>query len=140
MNKNNIRWMQRSDIDDIQSIRESCGVTTDLIKQLHSPSFILKVLTTDKNEVSGYIRYKNCRDCVKIMELAVDVKFRRKGVASKLINSLISKVDFSRKTIKIMVPEEMLPMQCLLKKLGFKAVGIKGIKYYFILEKQSNTQ
>ncbi len=132
---NTIRWMKRSDIDEVQNIREICGVSTDLIKHLSSPSFILKVATTEEDEVSGYIRYKNCRDSVKIMELAVEPKFRRKGIAFDLISSLISKVDFSRKSIKIMVPEEMLPMQCLLKKLGFQAVGInnkRGTKYYFV--------
>lgn len=120
---NNIRWMTRSDLEEVYGIKKACMSGGDLSKHLSSPSFILKVAERE-GRVAGFVRYKSCKKTIKIAEIAVSAEFRRMGVATDLINS-ISRND---KKIEIVVPDSLLEMHCMLKKLGFLAVGIDNSK------------
>lgn len=134
----NIRWMIRSDMDNVAEIRTECMSEGDLFKHINSPSFILKVFEVDGKAV-GFIRYKNCKKSIKIMELAVSSEFRRKGVATELVRSILAKTDLTRKTVESMVPEELLDMQCMYRKLGFVAKIIRSkngnTRYNFVIGK-----
>lgn len=133
-----VRWMDRSDTEDVSSIRSDCGMSNDLLKVLSCPKYIVKVAELD-GSVVGYLGYQNCRGCTKIKEIGVSKNFRRKGVASGLLNLLISNTDLESKMLEALVPEGSLATQLLLKKMGFVATEIKGSKYKFVLKCQKES-
>jgi ribosomal protein S18 acetylase RimI-like enzyme len=133
-----VRWMDRSDTEDVTSIRSDCGMSKDLLKVLSCPKYIIKVAELD-GSVVGYLSYQNCRGRTKINEVGVSKDFRRMGVASDLLNSLISKTDLESKSVEALVPEYSLATQLLLKKMGFVATDIKGSKYKFVLKCQKES-
>lgn len=134
-----VRWMLKSDIETVSVIREECSLgSRDFMKVLASPSCILKVAELD-GRVAGFVSYKNGRKKIKILEFATTPESRRKGVACKLIRSIVSKAsESSNKKIEVTIPECNLEAQMLLKKCGFKASKIvrssAGNFYAFMVE------
>lgn len=138
-----IRWMFRSDTDVVSEMREKCmdGLARDFNKVLSSPSCILKVAVVD-GKVSGFINYKNEKKRIKILELVVLPRYRRRGVASELLALLIHKAS-SSKSIEALVSEQNLEAQLFLKKCGLKASKIihskNGPFYKFVMKCQKES-
>jgi len=132
-----IRWMFRSDVDMVEQMRRSCFSESrrDLERVLTSPACILKVAEIE-GRVAGFINYKNSKRKIKIVEFAVLPEFRRMGIASDLIRSLLSKASESSKYVEALVPERNLEAQMLLKKCGLKAsIAKDASSYRFVSEK-----
>lgn len=137
-----IRWMRRADTETVLDIRSECDVgSKDLLKVLSSPSYILKVAEME-GQVSGFVIYKNGKKKIKILELAVSPLFRRRGVASELINSLLLKASEASKFVEILVPEDNLVIHLLLRKCGLRACeitrSVSGCSYKFSTEPQNS--
>lgn len=138
-----IRWMRRSDTDNVSKIRECCAMGADLFRMLESPRCIIKVAEVE-GEVAGFISYRNGRKVIKISEIAVAPGFRRRGIAKDLVRSVLSKIESSPdKRVEALVSDRLLECHILFRDLGFRAVKIvnseDGSNYKFVKcqEKQS---
>lgn len=78
-------------------------------------------------EVVGYIVFSKILDEVHLENIAVDERWRRKGIGSKLLEFLIEKNKES--SIFLEVRPSNTPAINLYKKYGFKKIGIRK-KYY----------
>ena len=76
--------------------------------------------------IKGFIIANRLYENNEILLVYVDEKYRKKGIASKLINSLDNK---KGNNILLEVSVENKPAICLYKKLGFDTIDIRK-KYY----------
>ena len=83
-----------------------------------------------EDEVVGFAGLKIVLDVADIMNIAVKDDYRRQGIATLLLNTLLNyckKNDI--KTINLEVNEENFSAIALYKKLGFTECGLRK-KYY----------
>ncbi len=78
-------------------------------------------------EVVGYIVFSKILDEVHLENIAVDERWRRKGIGSKLLEFLIQRSKES--SIFLEVRPSNIPAINLYKKYGFREIGIRK-KYY----------
>jgi ribosomal-protein-alanine N-acetyltransferase len=81
-------------------------------------------------EVVGYIVFSKILDEVHLENIAVDERWRRKGIGSKLLEFLIQRSKES--SIFLEVRPSNIPAINLYKKYGFREIGIR--KNYYVNE------
>lgn len=89
------------------------------------------LVATDGDVVAGYIGAQSVMDMADVMNVAVDPRYRRQGIAECLINELISML--CHKGVNALLLEvrvSNLPAISLYEKLGFCQVGRRP-NYYF---------
>lgn len=124
----NIRWMIRRDMSEVLEIENECfefaWTEADFIECLQKRNCIGMV--AEQNEkVLGYMIYELHKNHLEILNFAVASEHRLSGVGRKMIDKLIKKLSFQRRTmIKLAVRETNLSAQLFFKKLNFKAVSI----------------
>ncbi|MCD9470814.1 GNAT family N-acetyltransferase [Photobacterium phosphoreum] len=69
------------------------------------------------NKIIGLVIFYDNQDIAQITLVAVDPKYRGKGIASKIINSVLNEIN---KSTRIITWESNVRAICLYKKLGFK--------------------
>jgi ribosomal-protein-alanine N-acetyltransferase len=130
-----IRWMNRSDLNSVRKIQNSCDspMSREQLKSFVSKSTcICNVAEVDGNIV-GYVLYEITSSEIYIINFAVHAEFRRQGIARGLISGLVAKLSERRTLITVSVPDSALPAQLLLRELGFKAVAVDGSEYKFLI-------
>lgn len=117
-----LRWMQPEDVDQV--VNFCCDLSTEFIDQfLCLPNSVCNVILID-NKVVGFVFYQIKKFKIIVSYIAVEKKFRRKKLASELLNNVILKLNKRRKKIIAEISEYNLHAQLLFKKLGFKACEI----------------
>lgn len=81
----------------------------------------------DDDKVLGYLEIRLVDGVVDIMSLFVNEEDRRKGIATKLMNEMISNENYSR--IMLEVNENNNNAIRLYNKLGFKEISLRE-RYY----------
>lgn len=117
-----LRWMRLSDVDRIVEICPNTSLEI-IEKFLSKPKNICSVICAQE-KVVGFILYGITKSNISLHYLAVDECFKRKKIASNMIENIISKLNKNRNYIKAKVSEYNLPMQLLLKTMGFSVVKI----------------
>ena len=129
-----MRWMKRSDLAEVSRIQEEDEASLGRLATL--PRYVSKVAEID-GRVAGSIFYQLGRKKISIVRLAVDLRFRRTGVGSGLISSVVSKLSAERSLLEAVVCEYNLPAQLFLKSNGLRAVetveDAGGCWYRFVL-------
>jgi ribosomal-protein-alanine N-acetyltransferase len=104
-----------------------------LLSALKNQNFYGLKVISDKNseEVLGYIHYSLSVDSMDINSVFVFPRFRRKGVAEKLLSAAINTAkEKNLDKIFLEVRETNAPAIKLYQKAGFNKVGTRK-KYYF---------
>jgi GNAT superfamily N-acetyltransferase len=84
----------------------------------------------------GFCIYNlNNKECYEIKHLVVEKHLRRMGIGTALINRMKDKLNDRRYILSYAVPEDNLPFQLFLKKMGFKARVVRSDLYIFEYEK-----
>lgn len=128
-----IRKWQDKDNLKVSQIEEDCFKdfwTYQMIEDAFKSPTFLGYVAEEKGEVVGYIALTYCLDEGEINLIAVDKNFRRKNIATTLMN-------FATKELKNLGVEKLflevrrsnLGAQSLYEKLGFTFVGVRT-KYY----------
>lgn len=126
-----LRGAVREDISRIYEIEKlsfSCpwsekAVRDSVEESLENSSVIVKIWETE--EIEGFVIYSLVCGEGEIYDIAVDPKFRRRGVGEKLLEETLK--DCERAFLE--VRESNLPAIGLYEKMGFKGGGLRK-KYY----------
>ncbi len=123
--------IEKSSLDDLQDI---VRIESESFKDPWPESIIIKDILNDnlfvakvKGKVIGYISIEKILDEVHIQNIAVDKKFRRKGIGSLLIRFAIDSNPGC--SFFLEVRRSNSPAISLYKKFGFHEVGIRK-NYY----------
>lgn len=111
-----------TDFDDFWSSE----ILANEIKKLNSKYIVAKI----EDEIVGFAGINYNYDYVEIMNIVCRKNYRRKGIASVLLEKLIlNSKEFNVSKIGLEVSEENIPAIKLYEKIGFKEVGRRK-KYY----------
>jgi ribosomal-protein-alanine N-acetyltransferase len=92
----------------------------------HSHNFLAAIDLHEKKKVVGYICCWIVEDEIHILNLASHPDFRRKGIATTLLNALFNTVEGKKITlITLEVRRFNTPAYRLYKKLGFEVKGVR---------------
>lgn len=99
----------------------------EFLKSLSNTTMTCLVVVQGK-KVIGYIIFQLKANLLEVLNIAVDPKCRRLGIATTLINKVKSELNTIIQDVMISVVETNLAMQLFLRSQGFKAIGMnKGV-------------
>lgn len=128
-----IRKWQDKDNLKVSQIEEDCFKdfwTYQMIEDAFKSPTFLGYVAEEEGEVVGYIALTYCLDEGEINLIAVDKNFRRKNIATALMNFATSELkNLGVEKLFLEVRRSNLGAQALYEKLGFTFVGVRT-KYY----------
>lgn len=128
-----VRWMLiKSDIKDIVEIERLSYSTPwtaeDFSHCLNRHNFV-GVVAEINHRVVGFLICEMHKKTIRLVNLAVHPKFKRKGVASQLVDDMVQKLSSGRyERIMAEIRETNLPAQLFFRSKNFRAYSIeKGL-------------
>jgi ribosomal-protein-alanine N-acetyltransferase len=133
-----IRWMIRRDMPEVlQTERESfefAWTEEDFLRRLRQSNYI-GMVAEQGEKVVGFMTYEIYKTRLEVINFAVGAPYRRRGVGSRMVAKLISKLSSHRRYgITVSVRETNLPAQMFFKACGFRAVEVVRAFYDDSLE------
>lgn len=122
-----IRWMEQEDLEKIVQIQKEIEPEyTELqVRKFAKKKSSICAVAEFEDQIVGFVFYEiKGVSKIKIQQLSVKSDFRKNGVGTFLIDSLISKLNHRRNKIEIEISEYNLVAQLFLKKNNFKVVEI----------------
>lgn len=139
-----VRWSLKRDLADMiriaswSDLARFCWAESDFMAVLSRHDTIAMVAECDE-AVVGFVVYELNPDHLAILNMGVDLPFRRRGVGSAIITCLADKLNHQRRrSLRITVPEPLLRLQLLLKQHGFVAVACEPNGYLMRLDKRGD--
>ncbi len=118
-----IRWMIRRDMPQILEIEKSSFEfpwNEDEFMHCLRMRNCIGMVAEINEDVAGYMVYEIKRREIELLSFAVHPKYRRNGVGRTIIERLIAKLDYQRRSrIVVEVRERNLPAQLFLRGMGF---------------------
>lgn len=126
--KAHVRWMIRRDLDEVLHIERNSfpnpWTNEDFVHHLRQRDEIGMVAEYE-DAVIGFMVYQLGKTKLHVFDFAVDPIYRRHGIGSQLIDTLIRKLSRQRRQrVTFDVRDSNLPMQLFLRSQGFKAVNV----------------
>lgn len=136
-----IREMNINDLESVLDIENECFrepyKLSDLEYELNENPVNKMLVAIDEDKVIGFIDYMITFNSSSITQIAVTSSYRRKGVATKLLNAMVESfpkdIEDKVETITLEVRASNLAAIKLYESFGFEKVVIKP-KYYKDLE------
>lgn len=139
MDETVIRELKEEDLAEVLEIsKESFTIPWSLksfMNEFLSKYSILKVAELN-GQIVGYIVIRKLFEEAEILSIAVKKEFRRRGIATKLIENILDEIKDSVKVCFLDVRVSNEAAIKLYEKLGFKKVGIRK-KYYVYPEEDA---
>lgn len=128
-----IRWMIRRDMPEVLDIEnesfEFPWVEDDFIRCLRQLNCIGMVAERE-DRVVGYMFYELYENRIHMLNIAVSRDYRRRDVASQMIDKLIAKLSPNRRNhIVLEVRDTNFESQIFFRDIGFRAIGILRSHY-----------
>lgn len=127
-----IRLANEKDISRIEILGEIIDKdfkkTFNILNILKDNNSYIYIYEED-NLVVGFLHISKLYETVDIINIAVDLNYRNKGIASKLLDYMISDMDKSIKKFILEVNVNNKAAFNLYKKFGFKVINTR-LKYY----------
>jgi ribosomal protein S18 acetylase RimI-like enzyme len=102
-----------------------------LTRHVGCPCFVAEV----NDRFAGYVIYSFHRRRLHIEHLAVDKQFWRQQVGSQLFAAVSRRIGNQFQTVTTSVHESLLPMHCLLRAMGARAISTLNNHYQFVYQK-----
>lgn len=87
-----IRFMKKEDVDQMVVIEDASfkdgHYSKDQLLYEYKENPFAKILVNEDKEVNGFLIYMVTFNSATIIQIAVDPKFRRKGIATKLLKAM----------------------------------------------------
>lgn len=127
-----IRRANIEDVEEIFSIRNSTDERIEkssILDEIINPNYLVLVAEENK-KIAGFLSVIKNYDCADVMMIATGLKYRRNGVATKLLSEAIGMLkNLGVNRLLLEVNETNIGAIELYKKLGFKQISIRK-KYY----------
>lgn len=128
-----IRWMIRRDMPEVLNIESRSfdypWTEQDFLNCLRQRNCIAHVAEYE-DQILGFVVYKLSKSKITILNLATHPEFRRRGVASRIIQKMKNKLcQQRRRNLDLHVSDDNLSMQLFLKQMGFLAKHIEPCFY-----------
>jgi ribosomal-protein-alanine N-acetyltransferase len=99
--------------------------TGDNFKSCLGQCNAIGVIAEYNYQVIGFMIYELHKGTIHLINIAVDPEFRRHGIGSQMVRSVINKLpQQKREAIILSVRESNLSAQLFFKRIGFHAVGV----------------
>lgn len=126
--------LNAENIKDVAAIEKKCFKTECWSENLFAEEILDKnkryFVCLTENVVSGFGGYMKIFDEGHIMNIAVDEKYRRKGIATEILNIIIKDgIKNGIRAFTLEVRKSNTSAIKLYEKVGFKSVGIRP-RYY----------
>ncbi|MDR2172146.1 MAG: ribosomal protein S18-alanine N-acetyltransferase [Planctomycetaceae bacterium] len=123
-----VRWMVRRDFAEVMTIENSCFEfpwrEEDFQSCLKQRNCI-GMVAEKNNRVVGFMIYETPKNRIHLLNIAILPEFQRQGIASQMIQKLISKLTNQGRTkITMEIRESNLPALLFFRSRGFKATGV----------------
>lgn len=136
-----IREMNKDDLNRVFEIENECFIEpykmSDLEYELNENPVNKMFVAIDGDNIVGFIDFMITFNSSTLTQLAVTSSYRRKGIATQLLNKMVESfpkdIDDKVETIALEVRKSNIEALKLYKSFGFISVTIKP-KYYKNLE------
>ena len=123
-----IRWLIRRDYPEVLAIKadsfEFPWLEEDLICCLRQSNCI-GIVAEHEDKVVGFMLYELNKTRIQLLDTATASDFLRRGVGTQMVDKLIGKLSFQRRTrITLEVRETNLPAQLFFRSMDFRAVSV----------------
>ena len=123
-----VRWMIRRDMADVLQIEaeafEFPWSEEEFIRCLRQRNCI-GMAAEWGDRVVGYMIYELHKNRLHVLNFAVSMQYRRRGIGSRMIAKLIAKLSLQRRNrVLLEVRETNLAAQLFFRKQGFRAVSV----------------
>jgi [ribosomal protein S18]-alanine N-acetyltransferase len=123
-----IDWMKRGDMPAMLQIEwasfETPWFEEDFVRCLRQRNCIGQVARNSSGRLLGFVIYEVAKTRFQLLNLAVDVTDRRRGVGRQMIDKLKDKLSLGRRPrIKMEVRETNVTAQLFFRALGFRCVN-----------------
>jgi len=123
-----VRWMIQRDMSEVLDIEadgfEHPWLEDDFRNCLKQRNAIGMVAECE-DRVAGFMVYELERSCLRIVNFAVGVEYRRKRVGAQMIFKLMNKLSSQRRSkITCEVGERNLQGQLFFRAMGFEAIAV----------------
>lgn len=125
----NVRWMEGRDLPYVlalsgQVLNKDPRIALKHLQRMDKCSCVVLLRYYD---VVGYMLYGRAKDHVKIMHIAVEPEFQKKGGGRAMVEFVLNGYAKAKtiKPIEVMLRESDNETQAFFRSLGFKAASIK---------------
>lgn len=123
-----IRWMIRRDMPSVLDIEKACFEfpwgEEDFIRCLRQRNCIGMVAEVGE-QVVGFMIYELHKTRLHILNFCVHPEWRRQGVGRVMVEKLVSKLSYQRRTrVMLEVRETNLDAQLFFRSMGFRAITV----------------
>jgi [ribosomal protein S18]-alanine N-acetyltransferase len=126
-----VKWYDDADLSALTEVHATCFPDekwrpADFIRFADKPGQIVRAIVKDDGEVIGSLLYRNSQDEVRIARVAILPEFRRQGVATYVVRTLIGPNSPNRKRyVTARLREHNVAAQLLLRKLKFELTQVQ---------------
>jgi len=122
-----VRWLIRQDFPEVLAIEEASfpdpwteGNFLEALRQ----RMVIAMVAEEGATVVGYILYELRRRSIKLLNMAVHPRYRRRQVGKQILDRIKLKLTAKRRAIRFEIRETNLPGLLFFKSCGFMATGL----------------
>lgn len=122
-------------IEDIEQVQELGNLLTpnfsktNNLEEMENNQFTKILVYEEEETIKGFLMYTELEETTDIVDIIVKEEERQKGIASCLMDYMLSDLKESVKLLTLEVRKSNTPAIALYKKFGFEVVNIRE-KYY----------
>lgn len=122
-------------IEDIEQVQELGNLLTpnfsktNNLKEMENNQFTKVLVYEEEETIKGFLMYTELEETTDIVDIIVKEEERQKGIASCLMDYMLSDLKESVKLITLEVRKSNTPAIALYKNFGFEIVNTRK-KYY----------
>lgn len=127
-----IRYFKKEDINRIYELGTEITPNfkkTINLKEVLEDAYTKLLVYEEENQVQGFLMYTELTDVVDIIDIIVAEKYRKKNIASCLLDYMFSEMKETVELVTLEVRENNTPAINLYEKFGFSIVNTRK-KYY----------
>lgn len=127
-----IRKLKLEDIKQVQELGNllspNFSKTNNLVEMKNNP-FTKVLVYEEEGMIKGFLMYTELEETTDIVDIIIKEEERMKGIASCLMDYMLSDLKDTVKLLTLEVRKSNIPAIALYKKFGFEVVHIRE-KYY----------
>lgn len=127
-----IRKLKIEDIKQVEELGKLLSPNfskTNNLKEMENNPYTKILVYEEEKTIKGFLMYTELEETTDIVDIIVKEEERQKGIASCLMDYMLSDLKESVKLLTLEVRKSNTPAITLYKKFGFEVVNIRE-KYY----------